>query len=265
MSKYKISVTIDGDNFFWVVVDREMFIKNPTKEDIKGAKYISYSKTNICPRCKEENNKEGKELTDRSILYTKNACREKDKYGNETGEFVCNRHWIRNWDKHTHGIVSGRRTGNLDQNSDAAKGDNFQELTKIWRSTISVVPVEDLNKKFDNYKSPIDHSFDSELGVLQTKGAFYSPTYKYWHNSFKNEHNAIRRGFKFDNLIFYCASEDGLIIERIYIFPKGEVEKRTSVSICNNDNYHWYVEYSIDEDELEKVNEIWNEIIKNKG
>ncbi len=68
MSRYRISVSIDEKNFFWIVVDNGKFIRNPIKEDLKGTKLKSYSKTNICSKCREENR-----ITDNIILYAKNV------------------------------------------------------------------------------------------------------------------------------------------------------------------------------------------------
>lgn len=68
MAKYRMSVSIDEKNFFWIVIDNGKFIRNPTNEDIKKTKLISYNSTNICPICRKDNN-----ITDKSILYPKNA------------------------------------------------------------------------------------------------------------------------------------------------------------------------------------------------
>lgn len=54
MSKHRISVSIDGKNFFWIVVDNGKFIRNPTKEDRMGTKLKCYNKTNICSICRKE-------------------------------------------------------------------------------------------------------------------------------------------------------------------------------------------------------------------
>lgn len=69
MSKHKIYISKDRKNFFWIVVDRQKLILNPTEEDLKKTKSISYNRTNICPRCREEEERNGKELTDKSMLY----------------------------------------------------------------------------------------------------------------------------------------------------------------------------------------------------
>lgn len=146
MSKYRISVSIDGKNFFWIVVDNRRLIRNPTKEDRIGTKLKSYNKTNICSRCIEENN-----ITDSSILYPGFASREKDKEGKETGRWIChnchgkyerknNINCLDNVKK----SITNRRTHNINYNCSCGKGDLFQELTVIWRSTISIVPIEDL-------------------------------------------------------------------------------------------------------------------------
>ena len=89
-----------------------------------------------------------------------------------------------------------------------------------------------------------------------------------WYQIFKNEHNQIAKGFKFDNLILYCA--DGKIIERIYIFPIEEILERSGISVTKNPTDRWgnpitpwYEQYRIkDEKIVNKVNEIWQKIIQ---
>ena len=81
MSKYRISVSIDEENFFWVVVDQERFIRNPTKEDLKETKLKYYSKTNMCHICREKNT-----MTDSSIIHPGNAYREIDGW-------ICKHHY----------------------------------------------------------------------------------------------------------------------------------------------------------------------------
>lgn len=74
MSKYRLSVSFDETNFFWIIIENGKIIsRNPTKEDLMGTKLKSYNKTNICSVCIEENKNNGKELTDKSILYPGNA------------------------------------------------------------------------------------------------------------------------------------------------------------------------------------------------
>jgi hypothetical protein len=161
-------------------------------------------------------------------------------------------------------LMTGSRTGNLDQNSTQIKGAMFQELTCEWRSMVSTVLVEDLNKKLDNYTTPIDHSPDSELGIIQTKGKLYDSVSMMWSQNWHREHNK-----EFDNVIYYCASEDGDLIEEIYIFPRHEVLKRSGVAIVKYNSIGkiyrrgWYEKYRVkDKETLEMVNEIWRGIIK---
>jgi hypothetical protein len=277
MSKYRISVSIDGENFFWIVVDKGRFIRNTTDENLIGSKLKSYNKTNICIRCREESEREEKELTDKSILYPKNACKEKDKNGNETGEWVCTKHWLINYNRHNpnsyNNIIKSladNRTGNINPNSNNGKGKKFQKLTNRWRSNVSTIPVKDLNEENDNYNSPIDHTRDSELGILQTIGRFYDPVIGLWDTS-----HLDRDWLKeFDHYIFYCMSKDGKYVERIYIFPKKEIydpytsQWRKSISVYKNptDSHGnpitpWYEKYRVkDKNVLKKVNDIWKEI-----
>lgn len=274
MAKYRISISIDGENFFWIVVNNGKLIKNPIKEDLYGTKLVSYSKMNICPRCIEEKEREGKELTDKSILYPHNACR--DKYREKTYKWICLRHYNIDHERYNpksrNNIIKSiadHRTGNLDPDSAHAKADLFQELTCKWRSTVSTIPVTDLNKENDNYEWPIDHSRDSELGIIDSMGRFYNSVYRLW--PFANIVRYRKKGI--DHIICYCASENGETIERIYIIPKKEFENRTSIGIFksptdshgNHIGIPWHEKYRIkDEDALRKVNKIWKEIIKKR-
>lgn len=277
MTKYKISVSLDGENFFWIVVDRESLIKNPTEEDLKDAIVKTYSKTNICPICIKENEICGKELTDKSILYPRIACKEKDKNGNKTGRWICHRHSRRDYQRYDPNSqanikksVRSCRTGNQDPNSNQAKGDNYQELTHIWTG------AEDLNKKNDNYNSSNDHGpiskhvffmIGGELVDLygkipQTKGKYYDTRNQIWAESCTNEYGKV-----FDYLIFYCTSEDGNIIERIYFITKKEIEKRGTIAIYKNPSkgIQWYKPYRItDKEVLTRVSEIWSQILENR-
>jgi len=197
-------------------------------------------------------------------LTSKIARRERDIIGNLTGRWLCNKCWQKydsNSQHNSHKEVTNRRTGNQNPNTNSAKGDNFEELTCRWRSTVSTLLVENLNRKLNNYHSPIDHSRDSELGIIQTKGYFYHHIRGTWGIS----HLEKEWNKQFDNYIFYCASRDGKIISRIYIFPGEEIKyKRTSVTITKNPSkgIQWYEKYRVkDENIVSIVNKIWKEII----
>lgn len=281
MTKYKIKVSIDGENFFWVVVSQESVIWIPTEEDFKGTKFKCYSKTNICPICREENN-----ITDKSILFPGNVLRRTDKNGKKIDELICRRHgWIcyNRYNSNSRGNIikslADHRTRNL---VDPIKifGDNCEEVTKKW------LGVKRLSIEYDNYKLPFDHSpipkgvstmigiklVDLSGNIPQTKGAkltilklrmgLMRYEYERWGSDFTNDINK-----NFDLLIFYCVSEDGKIIERLYIFPREEVINRTGINIYKvmKGGPHWYEKYRVkDEKVLEYINEIWKKIITNQ-
>ena len=70
---------------------------------------------------------------------------------------------------------------------------------------------------------------------------------------------------QFGYLIFYCISNDGKIVERIYIFPRTEIICRSCITIVKNNSRGpgWYEQYRIkDEKIVNKVNEIWQKIIQ---
>ena len=102
MTKHKIHVSIDEQNFFWIIVENGKVInKNASKEDLNKitTKVYQYNKTNICPRCREEK-KDGKELTDNSILYPKKVLHETNKNGMKIAEWVCFIHGQKNYQKY---------------------------------------------------------------------------------------------------------------------------------------------------------------------
>lgn len=60
-------------------------------------------------------------------------------------------------------------------------------------------------------------------------------------------------------MICYCASKDGKIIERIYIFSWEEILRRKSITVVKSYNYGWHEDYRVkDEEVLNKVNKIGN-------
>lgn len=135
MSKCKIYVSKDRKNFFWTVIDRQKLILNPTEEDLK-TKSISYNKTNICPRCREDEEINGKELTDKSILYPGNVLHDTDKNGKKVNEWVCRIHGLKHRNKYNPNgnynlkkLLGNRRTHNQHPDDRNAFGDDCQECT----------------------------------------------------------------------------------------------------------------------------------------
>ena len=92
MTKYKVRISIDEENFIWIIVEngkvinrdacREELVKIRTKENF-------YNMTNICPICRKENN-----ITDKSILYPKNAFHNVDENGKKIDEWARFSHLI---------------------------------------------------------------------------------------------------------------------------------------------------------------------------
>lgn len=222
-----------------------------------------YNDTNSCSRIKENG-----EICGEKFDKVK-ALRERDKDGNETGRWICNKCYMKDYDKkrdikkeYRERYLSDRRTGNQNPNSTQAIGDLFERLTEIKKNVVN------LNKKLDCYNTPIDHSADSEGRIPQTQGRLYNSKYGCWlgFGPLEREWNK-----KFDYMIYYCASEDGKIIERIYEIPKFETTGRTCISIYKNPMntrgtgpiIPWYEKYRVkDEEEIKKINDIWKKIIK---
>lgn len=193
-----------------------------------------------------------------------NPTREYNKEGDWTGRWLCVNCWYsidyRQRPDNLANIIkslANHRTGNLDPNCTSAKGDLFEELTARWRG------IKRLSIENDNYGLPFDHSIDSELGVIETKGIFFNFRERRW--GFSYNHRDYR---EIDCMICYCASKDGKKIERIYIFPVEEVIKRTGIAIYKNPTnssgcsiLSWYERYRVkDKGVIDKINDIWKEI-----
>lgn len=217
-----------------------------------------YNETNMCPNILKNG-----EICGRSLIQG-NTCMERDLSGNQTGNYVCQRCYNNIYsaklpDSHNNimKLLRNIRTGNQDPNSNQAKGDNSQELACM------LYGWEDLNKKFDNYRYPID-CYDPKTELYyQIKSALYDSSRRSWHEYWENVHNT-----DFVSLIFFCKSKDGQIIERIYKFPKKEVIFSKTVEIFKNPSPSrgsWVEKFRVkDSDELKKVNDIWKEILAEK-
>lgn len=164
-----------------------------------------YNLTNTCDRCRE--------LDIETKLYPKNAKRERNKEGKETGRWICNKCYLRN-DYIERFKIGHRKTGSLDLNSNCAKGDNSQELACM------LYEWEDLNKKYDSYLTPID-CYDPKTGLYhQIKGRCYFSIERCWaFGGLEREWEKI-----FENMICFCFSKDGKTVERIYVIPIEEIK-----------------------------------------
>lgn len=280
MSKSRIKVSFDNREFFWIVADNySKIIKNPTKEELYGTKLKFYNDKNVCPICLKEKEDYGIELTDKSILYPGNVLHDTDENGDKTEEYICKRHGLRDYNRYDPNSwnnllksMTDRRTDNL-KDSRNILADNCEDLTSRFFG------AKRLSIEYNKYSQlPLDHlpipnGISIKIGdtlvdlsgkVPQTKGATYNSKNRMWSQNWANEY-----GKAFDYLIFYCVSKNGKVIERIYIFPKEEVEKRTGIGIFKNptDSHGntmipWYEQYTvIDENVLRNVNEIWIQIL----
>ena len=125
---------------------------------------------------------------------------------------------------------------------------------------------EDLNEKYDNNRTPID-CYDPKMGLYhQVQGRHYNSIDKKWaFTEFEREREKI-----FEDMICFCFSKDGKIVERIYKFPLKEIMERTGAVIYKNPTdwvgdpkITWYEKYRVkNEDELKKTNEIWIQILE---
>lgn len=277
--KYKMYVSFDEKNFFWVVVDNSKgnskLIKNPTEENLRRAIEKSYNSTNVCPICRVEyENGIVSELTDRSILYPVNARHNIDKNGHKMDEWICGIHGDRyhaRYDPNSNlntKCLTHRLTGDLGVAQQL--GEDCQETTCIW------LGCEDLNKKKDNCNVPIDCSpipkgvmimvggklLDLSNKIPQIKGRKLSgKEHKAWWFG-----KLEREWFKeFDYMILYCVNEERDTIERIYFIPKSEITN-TGLAIYENAIYGWYKNYRVtDEETVKKVDKIYKDIRSKRG
>ena len=243
---------IDGEPR-WIVIDENENIinKEPKKEELKYLKIFEKPR----PRATKD------EIESIPIPeFCDCGCRRKLILSQPRREYISGK-WTGRWltktcyDKGRPNTRKAKmcadfRNNNLDPNSPAGKGYISQKVTCRTRG------VEDLNIINDSFRSPIDHSRDPELGIVQSKSALFNRLEGYWHNNTVNEHNK-----EFDYLIFYCISEDGKIIERVCIFPKHEIIKSSSITIYKDRlrGNHWYEKYRVNE---KPYNDSYQQILK---
>lgn len=212
------------------MIDSEYLQKN----NYMPRKGTYYNRTNTCDECKTNK------------LTPGNTFREYGKNDNWTGKWLCRDCWWKNDYKNRSDSynnirkeIADFRLNNLDPNSTTGKGYIFEQITCKARG------IDNLNIENDNFSSKLDHTRDSKYGILQSKGATYSPKYDRWHNgSMINEY-----GKEFDYIIFYCMDIYMKNVERVYIFPRGEIIKRSSVTVHKNPSRggQWYEKYRVDE------------------
>lgn len=226
-----------------------------------------YNSKNACHRCIED----GKTIEE-SQLSEGYTYRENDKDGRKTGEWICSSHWHKDYNKYNSDSINNiqkslrnSRTGNIDPNSTISEGNITQKLVHELYGWI------DLNKENDNYNSPIDF-LDGMTGLLyQIQGRRYNSEYRTWN--FTHLENDWYKQYK--DMILFCKSKDGKIIEDIYKIPfDDEIKKKIkSITIVKNPMntrgtrsiVPWYRKYRTRySDELKKANEILKKIIEER-
>lgn len=254
---YKSKRTVDGKPPIWVIVDEngKVVNKNPSKEELKGLQKelrtpqdTKKRHKKYCDRCKEY----GKDTK----LSSGKAWREYDKGGNFTGRWVCGNCYQKYDPSSSTNLirsVANVRTGNDNPSHSNAKGKKSQKLACRLYGWV------DLNEENDNYRTPID-CYDPKTGLYhQVQGRYYNSERGYWSfDGFEDEWEKI-----FEDMVCFCISKNGKIVERIYIFPQKEIEIVKGIAIVKNPTKGgWYKTYRItDEEELKKANEIWKTII----
>lgn len=185
---YKVRVSKDGHNFFYIIVkDVKIINTKPTDEELKCAKPISYNDTNICPICRDENR-----ITDRSILYPKNVLHDTDETGNKTDKRVCLRHGKNRYERYNPN--SSQQTIKSLRLTDAV----FKEDTNgIYR-----VRLKDSDDDMLNYLK----GFEKQYGRPPSHNDFannpYYPHYATYKKRFGSWNNALKLvGLDVDSMV----------------------------------------------------------------
>ncbi len=246
MTKYRISVSFDKENFFWVVVDQGRFIRNPTKEDLIGTKLKSYNKTNICDRCREQNN-----ITDKSILYPGSVCIEKDKDGNIIG-CDCRNCWGKydpNSTNNKKKLETDCRNKNLDPNSSPGIGYIAATLVK---KKLGIDDCFDITDNFCYRKYDMIEHKDREK--IDSKGSsLIIPICGKPYHEF-----GIHKNKKAD--FFFCIGFDKerKHILAIFIIQNDEyVGELEAINISYNGNSKWN-KFKESEEEVKKWDELYH-------
>lgn len=242
----------------WVVGDdnENIINKNPDIEHLRNLRLFkeesrNYNDTKTCLKtCPKVDNKG--EICGRPLIRG-NAKRERDKNGKPTGKWICSKCYSMDYNNLFVKPKRRCRTGQLSPDCTTLIGDKFHELACLHYG------YENLNKKNDNFNSPID-CIDPRTGLFfQIKGRRYNHLERYWQFS------PLDREWdkKYEDMICYCADKDMKIIDRIYRIPSYEIDRMRTITITKNPSRggQWYEKYRVmDEKELKKANDIWKKL-----
>lgn len=203
-----------------------------------------YNRTNTCDRC-------GIKFE----IATGHPEREYDEKGNWTGRWDCT-NCFEKYDPNSKSNIirslASCRTGNQNPNHSNTKGKKSQKLA------CRLYGWKDLNEENDDYTTSID-CYDPKTGLYhQVQMRYYNSIERYWpFNGFEYEWEKI-----FEDMICFCFSKYGKIVERIYKFPWKEIMRVKGITVYKNPSKGlWYEKYRIkSEDELKKANEIWKRL-----
>lgn len=248
MTNYKDYRIID-ERPKYIIVDGhgQVINKHPTKEELSSVTKwnFKYNDTNTCYMCRKNFND-----------VAGHPLREKiDKKGKEIIIWICQTCYNNRPDSHKNIIKSfaDKRTKNQDPNSPNAKAHDTQELA------CKLYGWEDLNKKYDNYVTPID-CYDPKTGLHhQVQGRSLYNNYMWSFGGFEDEW-----GKSFETMVCVCFNNDWKIVERIYKFTEKIVKNKTCAGIVKNSSKGcgWYEKYRVtNEEELKRANNIWKDII----
>lgn len=167
--------------------------------------------------------------------------------------WFCKRHGNKYYQRHNSNsqnnmrkTLANCRTNNEDPNHPSTKGGKDIDLVCELYNYVN------LNKKYDNYRTPIDCQ-DPITGLLyQIQGRCYSSEDRYWGFS-----PLEAEWYKeYEDMICFCKSKDGKTVERMYRFPSWQIIGKQAITIYDNKYEHWYDEYRVCEEDVKKANDI---------
>ena len=106
---------------------------------------------------------------------------------------------------------------------------------QIW---CKVRGVKNCNIEMNTFNYKYDHSPDPEYGIVNTKYAVFNNKYNRW--VFDTADNC-------DNFCCISMNKEETDVNRVYIIPKEEAEKRTGITMSINSKDSWYEKYRVDE------------------
>lgn len=133
------------------------------------------------------------------------------------------------------------RLGNLDRFSNVGVAFIGQ-----WIAA-KTLGIKDSNIENNNFGEPIDLLGHTIYGNIDVKTCTFNNIHGYWQYGVKRHGSAV---VTFDNIVVLCMDEYDIWknVERVYIFPKFEVENIVNTAITKYSSMSgWYDKYKVDE------------------